>query len=76
MDTLHCVQPETLALWKNSLPALTKAYQHSSYFTVAQDESGIVGYQISTGASFGAHLARVKSQGCWIIETAMRTMSR
>ncbi len=46
-------------LWRNSLAALTKAYQQSSYATVAEDESGIVGYQLSTGGSFGAHLARL-----------------
>jgi ribosomal-protein-alanine N-acetyltransferase len=46
-------------LWRNSLAALTKAYQQSSYATVAEDESGIIGYQLSTGGSFGAHLARL-----------------
>ena len=46
-------------LWRNSLPALTKAYHQSSYASVAENESGIVGYQISTGGSFGAHLARL-----------------
>ncbi len=46
-------------LWRNSLPALKKAYEQSSYASVAQDDSGIIGYQISTGGSFGAHLARL-----------------
>ncbi len=46
-------------LWRNSLAALTKAHQQASYATVAEDASGIVGYQISTGGSFGAHLARL-----------------
>ncbi len=46
-------------LWRNSLAALTKAYEQSSYASVAEDSSGIVGYQISTGGSFGAHLARL-----------------
>ena len=46
-------------LWRNSLAALTKAYQQSSYASVAENESGIIGYQISTGGSFGAHLARL-----------------
>ncbi len=54
-------------LWRNSLPALAKAYEQSSYATVAQDRSGLVGYQISTGGAFGAHLARLavlpKDQG-------------
>jgi ribosomal protein S18 acetylase RimI-like enzyme len=46
-------------LWRNSLEALTKAYEQSSYASVAEDESGVVGYQISSGGSFGAHLARL-----------------
>ncbi len=46
-------------LWRNSLAALTKAYQQASYATVAVDGSGVVGYQISTGGSFGGHLARL-----------------
>ncbi len=54
-------------LWRNSLPALSKAYEQSTYATVAEDDSGLVGYQISTGGAFGAHLARLavlpKDQG-------------
>jgi ribosomal protein S18 acetylase RimI-like enzyme len=46
-------------LWRNSLAALTKAYQQSSYATVAEDASGLLGYQLSTGGSFGGHLARL-----------------
>ncbi len=46
-------------LWRNSLEALTKAYEQSSYASVAEDELGLVGYQISSGGSFGAHLARL-----------------
>lgn len=46
-------------LWRNSLPALTKAYQLSSYASVAENDHGLVGYQISTGGAFGAHLARL-----------------
>ena len=46
-------------LWRNSLTALSKAYEQSSYASVAEDETGLIGYQISTGGSFGAHLARL-----------------
>lgn len=46
-------------LWRNSLPALSKAYEQSSYASVAEDASGLVGYQLSTGGLFGAHLARL-----------------
>ena len=46
-------------LWQNSLPALSKAFSQSIYASVAEDESGFVGYQLSTGNPFGAHLARL-----------------
>ncbi len=46
-------------LWRNSLPALTKAYAQASYASVAEKQSRIIGYQLSTGGTFGAHLARL-----------------
>ncbi len=46
-------------LWRNSLDALGKAYQIASYASVAQDASGLIGYQLSTGGEFGMHLARL-----------------
>ena len=46
-------------LWHNSLGALTKAFSQALYATVAEDASGVIGYQLSTGNSFGAHLARL-----------------
>ena len=46
-------------LWCNSRAALSKAFEQSSYATVAEEGSHIVGYQLSTGGSFGAHLARL-----------------
>jgi ribosomal-protein-alanine N-acetyltransferase len=46
-------------LWRNSPAALGKAYEQSSYASVAEDPGGLVGYQISTGGLFGAHLARL-----------------
>lgn len=46
-------------LWRNSLPALKKAYQQSTYATVAEGENGLIGYQMSSGGAFGAHLARL-----------------
>ena len=55
-------------LWHNSLGALTKAFSQALYATVAEDASGLIGYQLSTGNSFGAHLARLavrpEAQGC------------
>ena len=46
-------------LWRNSLLALTKAYAQASYASVAEKQSRIIGYQLSTGGTFGAHLARL-----------------
>jgi ribosomal protein S18 acetylase RimI-like enzyme len=46
-------------LWQNSLPSLELAYHQSSIATVAEDETGIIGYQISTTSSMGGHLARL-----------------
>jgi ribosomal protein S18 acetylase RimI-like enzyme len=57
-------------LWQNSLPALSKAFSQSIYASVAENDSGLVGYQLSTGNPFGAHLARLavrpEAQGCGI----------
>jgi ribosomal-protein-alanine N-acetyltransferase len=61
-DLAQVVEVDSAAfepLWRNSLPALKKAYQQSSYASVAEGENGLVGYQISSGGAFGAHLARL-----------------
>ena len=46
-------------LWQNSLPALSKAFSQAIHASIAENESGFVGYQLSTGNPFGAHLARL-----------------
>jgi ribosomal protein S18 acetylase RimI-like enzyme len=46
-------------LWRNSVGALSKAYSQASYASVAEDDSGMIGYQLSTGSLQGAHLARL-----------------
>jgi ribosomal protein S18 acetylase RimI-like enzyme len=46
-------------LWRNSLEALTHAFGQASYASVVEDQSGLVGYQLSTGGAFGTHLARL-----------------
>jgi ribosomal-protein-alanine N-acetyltransferase len=62
-DDLPCVVEVDAAafepLWRNSLSALSKAFSQAMYASVAENESGIVGYQLSTGNPFGAHLARL-----------------
>jgi ribosomal protein S18 acetylase RimI-like enzyme len=46
-------------LWHNSLEALTNAFGQASYASVAEDQSGMLGYQLATAGSFGTHLARL-----------------
>jgi ribosomal protein S18 acetylase RimI-like enzyme len=45
--------------WHNSLDSLKRAKAQSSYASVAEDSSGVIGYQLSTGNAFGTHLARL-----------------
>ncbi|RPI25657.1 MAG: GNAT family N-acetyltransferase [Chloroflexota bacterium] len=49
-------------LWRNSLESLELAFQQSALATVAENEEGLVGYQISTANPMGAHLARLAVQ--------------
>jgi ribosomal protein S18 acetylase RimI-like enzyme len=46
-------------LWQNPLETLRRAYAQALYATVAENENGIIGYQISTGGGQRAHLARL-----------------
>jgi ribosomal-protein-alanine N-acetyltransferase len=46
-------------LWQNSLPALERAYPQATLASVAEMDGRVVGYQISTRNSLGAHLARL-----------------
>jgi ribosomal protein S18 acetylase RimI-like enzyme len=45
--------------WHNSLDALHRAHSQAVYASIAEDDSGVLGYQLSTGNPFGAHLARL-----------------
>jgi len=45
--------------WHNSLDSLQRAYSQAAYASVAENASGLVAYQISTGNVFGSHLARL-----------------
>jgi ribosomal protein S18 acetylase RimI-like enzyme len=55
------------SFWHNTADTLQRAFHQSIYSTVAENAHGLVGYQISTGNPFGAHLARlavrVEAQG-------------
>jgi ribosomal protein S18 acetylase RimI-like enzyme len=47
------------ALWQNPLETIRKAFGQALYATVAENEHGILGYQLSTGGGQRAHLARL-----------------
>lgn len=46
-------------LWQNPLETIRKAFGQALYATVAENEHGILGYQLSTGGGQRAHLARL-----------------
>jgi ribosomal-protein-alanine N-acetyltransferase len=46
-------------LWHNSQETLRRALAQSLFAMVAEDEHGIVGYQLTTGTGTRAHLARL-----------------
>lgn len=46
-------------LWQNPLETLQRAFAQAFYATVAENENGIIGYQLSTGSGQRAHLARL-----------------
>ena len=46
-------------LWRNSFSALQSGFSQAGFATVAEVDGEVVGYQISTRNSFGAHLARL-----------------
>jgi ribosomal protein S18 acetylase RimI-like enzyme len=46
-------------IWRNSLDSLNLAFIQARLATVAEDQSGLIGYQISTPTPYGAHLARL-----------------
>ena len=46
-------------LWQNPLETIHKAFSQALYATVAEDDQGILGYQLSTGGGQRAHLARL-----------------
>ena len=46
-------------LWHNSQETLRRALSQSMFATVAEDESGVIGYQMTGGTGTRAHLARL-----------------
>jgi ribosomal-protein-alanine N-acetyltransferase len=51
----RCFEP----LWQQSRDATRRAFVQSSYSTVVEFQNEVIGYQVSTTASFNAHLARL-----------------
>lgn len=47
------------SLWQNSINLLHLAYDQANFATVAVDDQGIIGYQITTPTQYGAHLGRL-----------------
>ena len=45
--------------WHNTLDSLRRARLQAVSAIVAEDDSGVIGYQLSTGNPLGAHLARL-----------------
>jgi len=46
-------------LWQNSHETLRRALSQSLFAMVAEDDNGVIGYQITTGNNSRAHLARL-----------------
>jgi ribosomal-protein-alanine N-acetyltransferase len=46
-------------LWHNSLDTIQRAYTQALYATVAENNDGVIGYQLTTGHQQRAHLARL-----------------
>jgi ribosomal protein S18 acetylase RimI-like enzyme len=65
-------------LWRNSPPLLQLAYNQADFATVAYDENGLTGYQISTPTQYGAHLGRLathpRAQGRGVAYSLLRNL--
>lgn len=60
LPAVQAVDSESFSpIWQNSLPLLKIALERAAIATVAEDESGIIGYQISTASAARGHLARL-----------------
>jgi ribosomal-protein-alanine N-acetyltransferase len=60
LEKVHQIDQEAFGLiWRNSYESLQLAFNQAAYATVAENEDGITGYQISTPSPLGAHLARL-----------------
>ncbi len=46
-------------IWRNSYDSVELSFRQSALATIAEDDEGIKGYQISTASPMGGHLARL-----------------
>ncbi|MFN2150479.1 MAG: GNAT family N-acetyltransferase [Anaerolineales bacterium] len=62
-DDLEMVKElDTIAfgpIWRQSMDMLEIAFHQAAIATIAEDQDGMIGYQISTASSAGGHLARL-----------------
>jgi ribosomal protein S18 acetylase RimI-like enzyme len=62
-DDLEMVKElDTIAfgpIWRQSMDMLEMAFHQAAIATIAEDQDGMIGYQISTASSAGGHLARL-----------------
>lgn len=58
-DVLKTDNASFQPLWHNSLDTIQRAYTQALYATVAENDDGILGYQLTTGHQQRAHLARL-----------------
>ncbi|MBU1660109.1 MAG: GNAT family N-acetyltransferase [Chloroflexi bacterium] len=60
LPAVQAVDAESFSpIWQNSAALLKIAVERAAIATVAEDESGIIGYQISTASAACGHLARL-----------------
>ncbi len=62
-DDLHLVAQIDAAafghIWRNSYDSVVLSFRQAALATVAEDDEGVKGYQISTASPMGGHLARL-----------------
>ena len=67
-------------LWQNPLETLQRAFTQSLFAMVAEENDGIIGYQITTGGAQRAHLARLAvhptAQGRGVGKALLRNLFR
>jgi len=65
-------------VWRTSRELLEIAFQQSAVATIAEDDDGVIGYQISTASPGGGHLARLavhpRAQECGVGYTLVRDL--